>query len=84
MTASPFSPPRWKQWLTCILASRVRRSYFSLAPRGREVTKDIVVVAVFKHANELELVRFLLTNRDNDRKIAAVYVEMRDMMSVLI
>jgi len=43
-----------------------------------------IAVTVFKRATQLELVRVWSTSRDNDKKIAAVYVEMRDMMSVLI
>jgi hypothetical protein len=43
------------------------------------VTENIVVVLAFKTVYTLELNR-----RDNEQKIIALYVEMKDMMGVLL
>ena len=63
-------------WQTCILSSVVRRSFSILL---REVTENIVVVLAFKTVYTLEMRR-----RDNDKKIVALYAEMKDMMGVLL
>jgi hypothetical protein len=43
------------------------------------MTSNIVVVLAFKTVYNLELKR-----RDNEKKIIALYVEMKDMMGVLL
>jgi hypothetical protein len=43
------------------------------------VTENIVVVLAFKTVYTLEMRR-----RDNDKKIVALYAEMKDMMGVLL
>ena len=43
------------------------------------MTENIVVVLTFKTVCALEMGR-----RDNDKKIIALYAEMKDMMSVLL
>jgi len=63
-------------WQTCTLSSVVRRSFSILL---REVTENIVVVLAFKTVYTLEMRR-----RDNDKKIVALYAEMKDMMGVLL
>ena len=63
-------------WQTCILSSVVCRSFSILL---REVTENIVVVLAFKTVYTLEMRR-----RDNDKKIIALYAEMKDMMGVLL
>jgi len=54
----------------------VCRSYYILS---HQVTENIVVVLAFKAVYTLEMKR-----RNNEKKIIAVYVEMKDMMSVLL
>jgi hypothetical protein len=43
------------------------------------VTENLVVVLAFKTVYTLEMKR-----RDNDKKIVALYAEMKDMMGVLL
>lgn len=64
------------QWWNCILSSVVRRPYYMVLHR---VTEDIVVVLAFKTVYTLEMKR-----RHNEKKIIAIYVAMKDMMSVLL
>jgi len=64
------------QWQTCTLSSVVRRSCSIFF---REVTENIVVVLAFKTVYTLEMRR-----RDNDKKIVALFAEMKDMMGVLL
>jgi hypothetical protein len=47
--------------------------------RGYEFIRKLVVVMAFKTVYTLEQKR-----RDNEKKIIALYVEMRDMMNVLL
>lgn len=63
-------------WQSCTLSSVVRRSFSILL---REVTENLVVVLAFKTVYTLEMKR-----RDNDKKIVALYAEMKDMMGVLL
>ena len=44
-----------------------------------DVTENIDVVLAFKTVYSLELGR-----RDNDKKVVALYAEMKDMMNVLL
>jgi hypothetical protein len=64
------------QWQTYILSLVARLFYYMHA---QEVTENIGAVLVFKTVYTLELKR-----RDNDKKIIALYVEMKDMMGVLL
>ena len=64
------------QWGTCILSSVVGCSCFVISC---DVTENLVVVLAFKTVYTLELKR-----RDNEKKIIALYVEMKDMMGVLL
>ena len=43
------------------------------------MTENIVVVLAFKTVYTLEMGR-----RDNDKKVVALYAEMKDMMNVLL
>jgi hypothetical protein len=47
--------------------------------RAQEVTENVGVVLVFKTVYTLELNR-----RENDKRIIALYVEMKDMMGALL
>jgi hypothetical protein len=46
---------------------------------SREITDDVVVVLAFRTVYTLELKR-----RDNEKKVIALYVEMKDMMGILL
>lgn len=60
----------------CILSSVVCRSCYILS---HQVTENKVVVLTFKIVYTLETKR-----RHNEKKIIAVYLEMKDMMSALL
>ena len=64
------------KWRNCILSSAVRRSYYILS---RKVTNNIVAVLAFKTVYTLETKR-----RHNEKKIIALFAEMKDMMGVLL
>jgi hypothetical protein len=64
------------QWQTYILSFMVRVFYYM---RAQEVTENVGVVLVFKTVYTLELNR-----RENDKRIIALYVEMKDMMGALL
>ena len=63
-------------WQTYTLSSVARLFYYM---RAQEVTENIGAVLAFKTVYTLELKR-----RDNDKKIIALYVEMKDMMGALL
>lgn len=64
------------QWQTYIRLSVARFFYYI---RAQEMTEDVVAVLAFKTVYTLELKR-----RENDKKIVALYVEMKDMMGALL
>ena len=64
------------KWRNCILSSVVRRSCYMLS---RKVTKKIAAVLAFKTVYTLERKR-----RHNEKKIIALFAEMKDMMGVLL
>ena len=64
------------QWQTYTLSSAVRLFYYM---HGQKVTKVVVAVLAFKTVYTLELKR-----RENEKKIIALYVEMKDMMGALL
>ena len=64
------------QWQTYTLSFVARLSHHTHA---REVTEIAVVVLAFKAACTLKLKR-----RKSDKKIIALYGEMKDMMGVLL
>jgi hypothetical protein len=63
-------------WQHCVLSPVVRRSCYMVS---REVTGNIAAVLAFKTVYTLELKR-----RNSEKKIIALYVEMKDMMGVLL
>lgn len=64
------------QWQTYTRLSVARLFYFM---RAQEMTENLVAVLAFKTVYTLELKR-----RENDKKIVALYVEMKDMMGALL
>jgi hypothetical protein len=64
------------QWQTYTLLSVARLFYYM---RAQEMTENVVAVLAFKTVYTLELKR-----RENDKKIIALYVEMKDMMGALL
>ena len=64
------------QWQTYTLSSMARLFYYKHA---QKVTVIVVAVLAFKTVYTLELKR-----RENEKKIIALYVEMKDMMGALL
>ena len=64
------------QWQTYTLSSVVRLFYYM---HEQVITEIVVAVLAFKTVYTLELKR-----RENEKKIIALYVEMKDMMGALL
>lgn len=64
------------QWQTYTLSSVVRLFYNM---HEQVITEIVVAVLAFKTVYTLELKR-----RENEKKIIALYVEMKDMMGALL
>jgi hypothetical protein len=64
------------RWQTYTLLSVARLFCYM---RAQEMTENVVAVLAFKTVYTLELKR-----RENNKKIVALYVEMKDMMGALL